>query len=1046
MPKVIIPGQVVRHGLRLVAHEPNGVRLGPLSAPLKFEMALPLNDISSLKVTYSRHAQGADLLTSPVEVAVEHYDPDTGSWVEAANARFLRLKRAGQHTDQTASLTFTCPGYGWQMRKVVLYAGGTMVEGKRQFSAVTPGAILRTFTTEGQARGAIPGLGVSFSTTHDSAGQAWNKQLTLGLEPGIDLLTLLINLSEQGVCDWQLVGRTLHVYNEGGFLATNRASGAAPVDLRLGRDIVEAPDDATLEDLSSAILIRGEGGLAVEVTNPSAATPWGRWETHQSQGGVSDSGTATLLGQIALQRAAGERVQITRGIDLDAARWLPLVHYKPGDYVLAPGDQATMQSLRVWQITLGCEADGHVSGNLILNDRFLERDIKLARKAAGILTGGVGSGGSGGTPAPEPGGRTPAAPQGLVVNPIAYIDGQGYPQGQITATWSPVTADVNGVAIDVNSYELYGRENTPGGIWQQIAVVDGGDTTATYSPLRVNIEYAFKVRATAAGVQGGFSSQVIVVIPDDVTPPPVPSTPVVTTRLGMIHVAWDGLGTGAVAMPSDFDRVRVWLADPLVPGSAHAVDYLEVAGSIVIGGQPYNVDREVWLTARDRSGNESGQSAHVTVATAPLVNTDVIGQIISGANLQNGTVNAADKVIANTITGGLVQALAIDTGHLKANAITADKLAAGSITAGKLEAVLTLSTRIVAGSPTGARVELGQSGIRGFNASGVETISLLNTGAFTLRSAASGARIQLDASGLKAFNSSNQVTVDISSSTGNATFVGQMATGFSGARMIFNPPGTVIPEIRFTPALGTSNGTIKIHSNSLNPDHVGMTFETSNAGGYQSRIELHPNVISLAMDVPGTQARNFIIFNDNYVEMGTMDGGVGKGRIQTWTDGDVFIEAPDNMYLNAGTSLHINGPTVTINGNVKTFIIDHPDAHDRYLIHATTESPHNGVEYWGDVTLDEQGHAVVELPTYFEALTSADGRAVLLTECGEHSQAASATYPHDGQFAVHGQPRGRIFWLVKAIRKDVPPLLVEPRRDEVLVHGDGPYRHYSLPA
>ncbi|MEU4330043.1 fibronectin type III domain-containing protein [Nonomuraea dietziae] len=320
----------------------------------------------------------------------------------------------------------------------------------------------------------------------------WNKQLTLALEPGIDLLTLLINLGEQGVCDWRMIGRTLHVYNEGGFLATDRANGPAPVDLRLGRDIVEAPDDATLEDLSSAILIRGEGGLAVEVTNPSAATPWGRWETHQSQGGVSDTGTA------ALQRAVGERVQITRGVVLDAARWLPLVHYQPGDYVLAPGDQAAMQALRVRQITLGCDADGHVSRNLILNDRFLERDIKLARKAAGILTGGIGSGGSGGTPAPEPGGRTPAAPTGLVVDAVAYIDDQGFPQGRITATWSPVTADVNGVAIDVDSYELYGRENTPGGVWQQIAVVDGGDTTATYSPLRVNVEYAFKVRAVAA--------------------------------------------------------------------------------------------------------------------------------------------------------------------------------------------------------------------------------------------------------------------------------------------------------------------------------------------------------------------------------------------------------------------------------------------------------------------------------------------------------------------------------------------------------------------
>ncbi|MEU4330044.1 hypothetical protein [Nonomuraea dietziae] len=157
------------------------------------------------------------------------------------------------------------------------------------------------------------------------------------------------------------------------------------------------------------------------------------------------------------------------------------------------------------------------------------------------------------------------------------------------------------------------------------------------------------------------------------------------------------------------------MRDPLVAGSAVPVDYLLGGDNVVIGGQPYGADREIWLTAIDRSGNVSAASGAVTVATAPLVNTDVIGQVISGANLQNGTINAAYKVIANTITGGLVQALAIDTGHLQANAVTTDKLAAGSITAGKLQAILTLSTRIVAGSPTGARVELNQNGLQAYN-------------------------------------------------------------------------------------------------------------------------------------------------------------------------------------------------------------------------------------------------------------------------------------------------------------------------------------------
>ena len=125
---------------------------------------------------------------------------------------------------------------------------------------------------------------------------------------------------------------------------------------------------------------------------------------------------------------------------------------------------------------------------------------------------------------------------------------------------------------------------------------------------------------------------------------------------------------------------------------------------------------------------------------------------------------------------------------------------------------------------------------------------------------------------------------------------------------------------------------------------------------------------------------------------------------------------------------------------VKTFVIDHPAEPGRYLVHATTESPHNGVEYWGSAVLDERGEAVVELPPYFEALTAAEGRAVLLTAEGVADPVA-ATYPRGGRFAIQGPAGRRVSWLVKAIRKDVPPLVVEPRRSDVMVRGDGPYRY-----
>lgn len=191
---MIVPGKPDKFALRLVAYSPNGDRLGLLPQHLEFETAFPLNDVPSLKLSYPAAGVGADFLNQPVEVAVE-YAVDGGQWAEPDGGRFLRIKRGADPTDQSGTRMYECPGWSWQLRKLVMYAGGVMAEGKRQFSAVTPGALLRTLVQEGKARGALPGLAIDFTSTNDSAGQLWGSRLTMELEPGIDLLTLLINLN-----------------------------------------------------------------------------------------------------------------------------------------------------------------------------------------------------------------------------------------------------------------------------------------------------------------------------------------------------------------------------------------------------------------------------------------------------------------------------------------------------------------------------------------------------------------------------------------------------------------------------------------------------------------------------------------------------------------------------------------------------------------------------------------------------------------------------------------------------------------------------------
>lgn len=107
--------------------------------------------------------------------------------------------------------------------------------------------------------------------------------------------------------------------------------------------------------------------------------------------------------------------------------------------------------------------------------------------------------------------------------------------------------------------------------------------------------------------------------------------------------------------------------------------------------------------------------------------------------------------------------------------------------------------------------------------------------------------------------------------------------------------------------------------------------------------------------------------------------------------------------------------SLLVSGTPKSFIMDHPIRDGWLLQHASTESPVSGVEYWGDETIGDDGATTVELPAYFEALTSQEGRAVLVTGRGF---APDWTDIDDGSFTVTGEPGRRFSWLVKAARAD----------------------------
>jgi hypothetical protein len=103
---------------------------------------------------------------------------------------------------------------------------------------------------------------------------------------------------------------------------------------------------------------------------------------------------------------------------------------------------------------------------------------------------------------------------------------------------------------------------------------------------------------------------------------------------------------------------------------------------------------------------------------------------------------------------------------------------------------------------------------------------------------------------------------------------------------------------------------------------------------------------------------------------------------------------------------------------IKAFKIDHPlDPANRYLQHASVESPEMLNVYSGNAVLDADGSAWVELPAYFEALNR-DYR-YQLTCIGGVAAVYVAQEVADGRFQIAGGGPGlKVSWMVTGIRQD----------------------------
>lgn len=617
---------------RLVAYRPFGARIGVLAEPVSFSASMLHNDDGAISIEYSMlsgDAQAFDRqLTDGLEVAVEVSD-GTG-YREPDNARFVITGRSGKTDDRTRTVTYSGQSISWLLSKAENNDSSHLLtdgdnKGKRPFYSSNPGVILKTLLDENKARGGVAtGLTLGFDTAKDAGGAAWAKKYTLYYSLGTDLQTILSSLVNGGGCDWRTSGRTLKIWNADSAALSRDLS--KQVMLQLARDISEAPYEESIADLASTILVEGDNNLLFRMDNPSAPTPWGKWESYSSQGGVSDKDTAQAFMQSTLDDAARVRGQYTRDLVISDVDALPFVDYHAGDWITAP-TVSHVEKVRVQEIDLSMRQGEGLSASIALNDIKYDASVRQAKKIKGITGGAALAGSEGGTTASsDRDHRVPKAPLGLVVQTDAYIGSDGFAHGLATASWSAVTEATNNTAIEISNYAVEWRKHVDGAPWHSAGTTD--KTQLGFGGLDCGTQIEVRVRAvpTYSDKLGEWSAVVVATVESDTTPCSVPSKPVLSSELGVVTIHWDGKTAAGAQMEPDFDHIEV--GEGINAAGMQVISATQSGqGDYVITGLKAGSEHSYALRSVDHAGNRSDWSAVASVTVASAVSPEEVKQI-----------------------------------------------------------------------------------------------------------------------------------------------------------------------------------------------------------------------------------------------------------------------------------------------------------------------------------------------------------------------------------------------------------------------------------
>ena len=123
----------------------------------------------------------------------------------------------------------------------------------------------------------------------------------------------------------------------------------------------------------------------------------------------------------------------------------------------------------------------------------------------------------------------------------------------------------------------------------------------------------------------------------------------------------------------------------------------------------------------------------------------------------------------------------------------------------------------------------------------------------------------------------------------------------------------------------------------------------------------------------------------------------------------------------------------------KTFVINHPTKSDSYLVHACLEGPEAGVYYRGEAKIEDNKSVTIQLPDYVSSFASNFTIQItpIYSDDADENIVYSTSRVKNNSFSVRGK-NGSFYWIVYGQRGTI---VVEPKKAEVQVFGDGPYKY-----